>query len=850
MYTKADKTAVNKSQAVANTPVQMQAEQQGSDLFSDNRAESVVQRKLQEAINSSPRVQQLKSYQAMADNFAAGKAIQKQAIEEELGQEKFAPLQKKEANNAVSVASGTPEQEHPNNTGLPDSLKAGVENLSGYSMDDVKVHYNSAQPAQLQAHAYAQGTDIHIAPGQEQHLPHEAWHVVQQKQGRVQSTMKDKNNVPVNNDAGLENEATTMGARSASLSASKPPAQLIKSTATQKVAQLVGGDKVGYNPKDIESEGEGFKTAVKSLFDVARNVNKIRKKIATKANIKALSTLDASKKGSQVKNVYALDLSAINLDAPWLQKVITDKPFVADVLKEAKEETIIAESEINPLKQKIEDTDKKVEVKPSEEKILDKTWVEKEGETRPEAKILSGSALFVKKTEKDVASGVFRDIYKKLGKEDGENNEYVLDDFDKHTHRYAYMEKSYYQWMAFKEKGFLTGKKQDLAAAATGGSAKDIDPTEFEKLGLKRDEETIFNSMPDKSLESRKIALALMHQWKGSGPGQRGLSLTATAKDEAVYGNTGESFKTDEGAKFKIDLAKTNPADNILINHYAHGSKTREALTPGAEANGLLGTRYQYERSVIKNRELYLRNLAPDAVVSIVPNSSTMDVARDSALYNKGKQDSINHGSAQRSLNDWTEYKKTQQAKLTNETQDKAASERAKSEATTNEKNAVAKKKSYRGDYRTYQFPGYKNPVSYFIFWQNNEKYYAKQITDLAEKISQLTVSIATTRKQLEKCDEQIAIFRSRLLAKPASTELHASRGWQSGEDYTKGYNEGLKAIRGITHTSKSAIDKIFDEAYADASKKAEAQKTGTKFTEKFTPYWEGFGAALKKAIK
>ena len=27
-----------------------------------------------------------------------------------------------------------------NRTGLPDNLKAGVENLSGYSMDDVRVH--------------------------------------------------------------------------------------------------------------------------------------------------------------------------------------------------------------------------------------------------------------------------------------------------------------------------------------------------------------------------------------------------------------------------------------------------------------------------------------------------------------------------------------------------------------------------------------------------------------------------------------------------------------------------------------------------------------------------------------
>ncbi|MFZ3018167.1 MAG: DUF4157 domain-containing protein [Gallionella sp.] len=101
----------------------------------------------------------------------------------------------------------------PNNTGLPDNLKSGIESLSGMSMDSVKVHYNSSQPAQLNALAYAQGTDIHVAPGQEQHLPHEAWHVVQQAQGRVKPTMQMKGGVPVNDDAGLEHEADVMGGR-------------------------------------------------------------------------------------------------------------------------------------------------------------------------------------------------------------------------------------------------------------------------------------------------------------------------------------------------------------------------------------------------------------------------------------------------------------------------------------------------------------------------------------------------------------------------------------------------------------------------------------------------------------
>jgi hypothetical protein len=72
------------------------------------------------------------------------------------------------------------------NTGyLPNNLKAGIEYLSGVALDDVKVHYNSTNPARLQAVAFARGTNIYLAPGQEKCLPHEAWHVGQQRQGRV-----------------------------------------------------------------------------------------------------------------------------------------------------------------------------------------------------------------------------------------------------------------------------------------------------------------------------------------------------------------------------------------------------------------------------------------------------------------------------------------------------------------------------------------------------------------------------------------------------------------------------------------------------------------------------------------
>lgn len=97
-----------------------------------------------------------------------------------------------------------------NDTGLPDGLKSGMENVSGVSLDNVRVHYNSPKPAAVQAHAFAQGSDIHLAPGQDKHLPHELGHVVQQAQGRVNPTTS-VGGTPVNDSPQLENEATQLG---------------------------------------------------------------------------------------------------------------------------------------------------------------------------------------------------------------------------------------------------------------------------------------------------------------------------------------------------------------------------------------------------------------------------------------------------------------------------------------------------------------------------------------------------------------------------------------------------------------------------------------------------------------
>tara|TARA_B100000508_G_C11464086_1_gene280660 strand:+ start:516 stop:2303 length:1788 start_codon:yes stop_codon:yes gene_type:complete len=188
--------------------------------------------------NSSGKNETTNSLVQFKDERASTKRItQLQSLAKVSASRQQVPIQKKEE----PVADN-----RENNTGLPDQLKAGIENLSGISMDDVKVYRNSDKPAQLQAHAYAQGTDIHLGPGQEKHLPHEAWHVVQQKQGRVQPTVQLNSGANVNDNIDLENEADAMGKKALQMksfvkSPSEPPLHfpLIQKRAFSSVIQRV-----------------------------------------------------------------------------------------------------------------------------------------------------------------------------------------------------------------------------------------------------------------------------------------------------------------------------------------------------------------------------------------------------------------------------------------------------------------------------------------------------------------------------------------------------------------------------------------------------------------------------------
>lgn len=213
--------------------------------FADKRPNAAIQAKLQQIADSSPQAQ------------------------------------------ATAQMLAISESADPNRTGMPDRLKTGIEDLSGYSMDDVTVHYNSGKPAQLQAHAYAQGTDIHLAPGQEKHLPHEAWHVVQQKQGRVKPALQLKGKVNVNDDPALEHEADVMGAKALQNSTDMRPKELsahggqdnmiqrkiiarirTENSGSPDLPRIISELRLeGRAPTDAEGSGQGDHTVAETLIN-------------------------------------------------------------------------------------------------------------------------------------------------------------------------------------------------------------------------------------------------------------------------------------------------------------------------------------------------------------------------------------------------------------------------------------------------------------------------------------------------------------------------------------------------------------------------------------------------------
>ena len=159
------------------------------------------------------------------------------------------PMQHKESTSKTMApppfaltSSPVQKKEEPQSGGankLPESVRGKMESTIGTDFSGVNIHANSGKAVEAGALAYAQGSDIHFAPGQydpnsksgQELLAHELTHVQQQSEGRVKSTGQ-VSGMPLNDDKSLEKEADDMASKAAGadMSAAGTQKQLKKGT--------------------------------------------------------------------------------------------------------------------------------------------------------------------------------------------------------------------------------------------------------------------------------------------------------------------------------------------------------------------------------------------------------------------------------------------------------------------------------------------------------------------------------------------------------------------------------------------------------------------------------------------
>lgn len=370
MHSAVQKTSESKQQSKVKTLPSQDKKQDNTLSIDDKRHETAMQFKLMEGAEQSSRVHQLSAYQRMADSQTS-------------------PTQRKQNTGTAAKLGGILQRKEDSN-GLPAGLRAGVESLSGQSMSDVTVHRNSDKPAQLQAHAYAQGTDIHLGPGQEQHLPHEAWHVAQQKQGRVEPTTQLKAATLINDDKGLEQEADVMGAKAMQVgnNAAATPIQ---------AKGLENGTTPSSAPFQLKTlslgEGkiQGFGTAVKNLFGkttftkLTEEVNKFNalpedKQGPQGAIVKGLAQkwLDSHKDSKDPNDVLkknAINQIMVDLKGDSIEKAVKKEIFKDEAQAESLE---ITEGKVEQKKKEVADkgfVDESGKIKDKKGKLMDTSFM-------------------------------------------------------------------------------------------------------------------------------------------------------------------------------------------------------------------------------------------------------------------------------------------------------------------------------------------------------------------------------------------------------------------------------------------------------------------------------------------
>ena len=200
-------TYVNKSQksqdkAISRTVFQKHEGGPAALRIVDNRPETLLQRKLQEAANNSKQAIHLKAFQEMA--------------------------------NANPPVNGGYHQQ-PKAGNLSASRKAGTTNISEHSINDSKVQYNAARPAQLHTNTY-------------EHT-HDAWPGMVKAHQSVPPTTQMKEASPVTDEIDVGNPTDNIGIDNLKTNAS--PIQMLAPDELRRMALVSLGRRAGLGIPEI-----------------------------------------------------------------------------------------------------------------------------------------------------------------------------------------------------------------------------------------------------------------------------------------------------------------------------------------------------------------------------------------------------------------------------------------------------------------------------------------------------------------------------------------------------------------------------------------------------------------------
>jgi len=194
-----------------------------SNTFQQAHPAAIIQRAMSDPGSLSPhdvlQLQRSIGNQAVAGLLmAATRGIQHSPIQMKAVDDEEDIQLKSDPLNKTPKIENSSLQKNTNNTGMPEDIQAKMESALNTGFSGVKIHPNSQKATDLGALAYTQGNDIYFAPGKyepgsragQELLGHELAHVVQQREGRVKTTLQMQG-VSINDDPALEKEADIQG---------------------------------------------------------------------------------------------------------------------------------------------------------------------------------------------------------------------------------------------------------------------------------------------------------------------------------------------------------------------------------------------------------------------------------------------------------------------------------------------------------------------------------------------------------------------------------------------------------------------------------------------------------------